>query len=588
MPLPKPKTDENRAEFLSRCIPDDNVQNESSDNDQALAICTSIWDQSQERSMNVNDKLLSGIRSRQQKQARFGYGILTADKYVRTLLERAGSDACYDAFSTKQTSFDDVLRKAARTLVYCNPDMVVEEIEYSKQAGSRIKEFDGIELPKNTLMVFRHVLTSPRKDRDGDILRSEGAEVDPKMLLLWQHVHTLPIGKLLKVAEKGEDRLSVVSCIVDMNALSHDAAVMVDNGMGRFSHGFRALEFDEIKGIGEDEPSGFDVKKFEIMEESLVSVPSNIDADTQEVMLSLVEEGKLTSPLMKEYGKTIRDKRNVRVPVKLDIQVTLNGKEISDAKLPDRSGKTEGGKEGGDSGTSKEADEAARKEKGTKNAEVKMMGLEGSWEYIEDKLRGQAKSFLTDKNVGMKKDDWVWLYATFSNYAVISWEGPSSGATKYFKVAWIEGVDGPEFTGELKEVKIKVELEDAKIFGRRNETRSNEKAGRTLNKANEGKIRNAREGIDEVVSMDGMQRPAKAVLRESSRGLGEVLTSLGDEGETSTPTITVKEAMAVVIACATVEQRNKMKETLEVLEKADAQRRRTSEFNRFMGVRKTN
>ena len=160
-----------------------------------------------------------------------------------------------------------------------------EEIEYHRpENGKSIKQIgDGIELPKNTLMVFRHVLTTSREDRDGDILRTEGASVDPNMLLLWQHVHTLPIGKMLVVHDHTEEKLVLVSCIVDELDMAHDAAVMIDNGMGRFSHGFRALDYEPL----EDKGMGFDIKEFEIMEESLVSVPSNVDADTEEVIAEL-------------------------------------------------------------------------------------------------------------------------------------------------------------------------------------------------------------------------------------------------------------------------------------------------------------
>lgn len=261
--------------------------------------------------MRPNDRLLTAIKARAGRKSSFGYGIVTADRYVRTLQECVGLDACYKYASAQRTSFGDVLEKAARTLVYSNEDMVLEE----KLASANLRTAAGdIEVPKNTLMIFRHVLTSDRKDRDGDVLRTKGASVDPKMLLLWQHVHTLPIGKMLAVASHTDRKLRLISAVVDMNETSHDAAVMADNGMARFSHGFRALDFLEQKEGRTDDgpaPGGFDVKQFEIMEESMVSVPANIDAETEEVLLSLVEGGKLTSGIMKSYGKTLRAKRPV-------------------------------------------------------------------------------------------------------------------------------------------------------------------------------------------------------------------------------------------------------------------------------------
>lgn len=268
------------------------------------------------------DDLLTAIQARSAKRTEFGYGIMTADRHVKNLLDLVGLERCYDFASTRTMSFGDVLLKSKQTLVYSNADMVVlDKSDESAAADGRLN-LDGIELPKNTLMAFQHVLTTPRKDRDGDVLRTEGAIVDPRMLLLWQHVHTLPIGKMLAVVEQNTKRLVLTSCIVDINELSHDAAVMIDNDMARFSHGFRALEFSELKETeGEiTGPSGFDIKKFEIMEESIVSVPSNADASVNEVLLSLVEGGKLISGLLKEVGKTIRSKMPVSVVAGIDLK----------------------------------------------------------------------------------------------------------------------------------------------------------------------------------------------------------------------------------------------------------------------------
>jgi hypothetical protein len=258
--------------------------------------------------------LLEAVKSR-EPQSSFGYGITTADKYVSTLQQCVGSDLCYRYGSTKSTSFNDALQKAAKTLVYSNPEMEIRNVAedvYTKKAQIQ-QALPGLDLPKNTLMVFKHVLTTPHQDRDGDILRTKGAKPDPKMLLLWQHVHTLPIGKALGVAKHTETELQMYTAIVDLNELAHDAAVMVDNGMGRFSHGFKALKFEKMKDAkvapGKPTGGGFDVKEFEIMEESLVSVPANVQAETLEVMLELIESDKLTSSMMKSYGKELRARR---------------------------------------------------------------------------------------------------------------------------------------------------------------------------------------------------------------------------------------------------------------------------------------
>jgi hypothetical protein len=581
MPLPKPGTGETEDDWVGRCMTDGKMKDEFPGNEQRLAVCHNIWSEKSMSKTNPNDAMLAAIRSRQQKRTEFGYGIMTADKYVSTLQDHVGLDTCYRFASRGQTSFHDAMEKAAKTLVYSNRDCAVEEV---KDAAGLKKLQKKMEFPKDTLMAFQHTLTTPRKDRDGDIMRTGGAELDDRMLLLWQHVHTLPIGKMVGVVEHTDEHLKLVSAIVDMNELSHDAAVMVDNDMGRFSHGFRAIEFDEIKEAGEKEPSGFDVKRFEIMEESLVSVPSNVDADTEDVLLSLAEGGKFMSTIMKRYGKFIREHRPKSVPVGIDLKLIVNGKEINDA-IPDGSSEGEGEGEGG--GSPKQADEPERKTQegaGTEDAkggdtggEVKGFGdLEGSWEKTQSKLRDAAKPFLKAANLGVKEDDWVWVTATFQDHAVLCWE--SKDGSRYFKTPWFVGDDGPEFTGEPKEVEFKVELEEVeKLRGP-----DGEKAGRVLSKANENKIRDAVGGISDVIGMD-ISRPAKATLREANTGLGQVLDSLGKEEEKpKTAEVSLATASAFLLFQTTKAQREELMKMLDVVSGVENQKEKVKELRALL------
>lgn len=334
--MPDVKPHESQSDYVERCIPVVLHEGTAKDGAQASAICHSMWKEHRKSTMTENERLLTAVVERHSKQTEWNGGILTADAYIKTLQSCVGSDLCYRYAAKGNISFDDILTKAAKTLTYNNRDMLLEESFDTKDFNQYDEDLNQVELPKNTLMVFRHVLTTNRKDRDGDVLRTKGAKPDPKMLLLWQHVHTLPIGKMLSIAEHTPSKLSMVSAIVDVNELAHDAAVMIDNKMGRFSHGFKALEFMETKDAN-GKPGGFDIKSFEIMEESLVSVPANIDASTEEVILSLVSGGKLTSPMMKGYFETIKEKRPTQVsmdgkgfPLKIDLELTVNGKPIED------------------------------------------------------------------------------------------------------------------------------------------------------------------------------------------------------------------------------------------------------------------
>ncbi len=483
---------------------------------------------------SMNDDLLRAIQARQQKQTEFRYGIITADEYVRTLQDRIGLDACYRFAATRKTSFDDVLRKAARTLVYSNDDMEIER--------KSTKKIRGLDLPKNTLMAFRHTLTSSRVDRDGDILRSEGAEVDPKMLLLWQHVPTLPIGKMIKVHKQTRKRVEVVSAIVDMNELAHDAAVMVDNDMARFSHGFRPLDFEEIKGKGEDGPSGYDVKRFEVMEESMVSVPSNVDAETEEILLSLVEGGKLRSPLMKEYGRSVREHRPVTVPVKLrTTEITCNSlqelKQAHDllggnADEKSGTGGEEAGGKGGDVGTPKEADVDEKEKEGTGDAEVKIRDDKGIVPPNPSGGDGEGQAG-------------EWSAPGLSSFTGESWDDLSGAERKKIAshFAWYPNLDS---FGALK-------------------LPHHVKAG----KASLNGVRNALARANQVTGVGD--------------DLDRVMAHLRKHLKKEEDSMSVKEAMAVVLSEATEQERESLMRMLKAFQEGDEQKRKVDEYNALTG-----
>lgn len=596
--------------------------------------------------MKVNEALLEAIKARSEKLTEFGYGILTADKYVRTLMDVVGLDICYRYGAKGSTSFSDVIEKAARTLVYSNPDMEVLEKAKDRLVGVPA----GVELPKNTLMVFKHTLTTSREDRDGDILRSEGMEVDPKMLMLWQHVHTMPIGKYLATAKQDEDSLECYSAIVDINELSHDSAVMVDNGMGRFSHGFRAKEYEKMKSKDEGK-GGFDVKRGEIMEESLVSVPANVDADTQEVILSLVEGGKLTSGIMKSYGRSLRDARPLQLPVSLDLKVTVNGQEVGDEN------KSTGGPEGrekGTAGTPEEADDdqigagtEGEGEAGDKEVNCPHCGEKyappGGKPYPNEhaarmsdpgryvKVRRQNDKFGPGIHAifGISKDGKTELQSIRFSSNKFSAEEARRWLTEHdYEAGSLEPAKKPKEEGksveDLGEKQEKQEEQEKKIKcpkcgysaplnywqpGKdeylcpkcktdvanqfpedwRKEEKKSIKLGRTLSKTHEGKIRDAKENVDEAHKMDGVPRAGRALLNVASRGLDEVLSSLGnvveqrDEDELEIKELTAREAMAVFLAKAGAYERNRMMGSLKALDRVDKNTKRAHQYRKWVG-----
>lgn len=391
--------------------------------------------------MSVHQQLIAKLHQRSERKEQFGYGLRTADDYVRTITQCVGGE-CERLYPGQKLTADALIKEASQKLAYSNPDMIV------KQVGMEDMPW---EMPKNTLMVFDHVLTTPRKDRDGDILRTEGAELDEKMLLLWQHIYTLPIGKMLGVLEHTKNVLRLASAIVDMNELAHDSAVMIENKMGRFSHGFQVLDFSELKDSdGDGMPGGFDITKYSIIEESLVSIPSNPDAETVDILLSLVGQKKLKSMPVTRYAKSIREQQPLSVSVP-DMQrktavLTLGGLRAEVPIIEE-----------------KQSDpcKCHKSPKSDPEGSKMLAYIDGSWEQIERKLADTAADFLRANGVSVDpEDDWVWVVATFSDQAIICLDAKNSESI-YYQASWEMDGDEPVWAGEPSEVEIETTVEVA-------------------------------------------------------------------------------------------------------------------------------
>lgn len=267
------------------------------------------------------------LRERAQRKALHGHGIRTADEHVAGVLDCFGgvTEAALDDFYGEDIrkalagiSTEKLLKDARDTLVYSNEETVCDGLIGSICDITAYCKALKVELPPRTLMVFDAVVTTPRKDRDGDRLRTEGAIVDERMPTLWHHMLPMPVGRLLKVLQHSERRLKVASTLID-SPLGLDTAHLMEHGALRISHGFRPLEFEAIQSK-EGEPPGFDVKKFEVLEVSVVTVPSNPDA-----VITAYSGGKLHHPDIKEWARRQFDER----------QKVFAAASITTADMPD-------------------------------------------------------------------------------------------------------------------------------------------------------------------------------------------------------------------------------------------------------------
>lgn len=341
MPLPKPHGDEEHDAWMERCMGDAAMSGEYDDPKQRYAVCQGIWDDRKNETMSQiasqHDALLNAVSLRGRAPGAHGSGIGVAAWHLRQLAECGDDIACLAALMPKRpggphgaAAVQVAIKEAAGKLCYVSPD----KDALAEQAEANSSKFAGllpagVEAPPHTLMVLRHVLTTPREDRDKDVLRTSGAVVDTTLPLLWQHIHTAPIGRKVATLDHDESVLRLASVIVDVNELAHDAAVLVEAGVLRFSHGFRALEFYERKRDKDELPTGFEVTKFEVMEESLVSVPSNVEAQVE-----LWSRGKLKSDLAKSQSKRLWDARTKQAS-------GLSTAEVDEATLPETPGDKE-------------------------------------------------------------------------------------------------------------------------------------------------------------------------------------------------------------------------------------------------------
>ena len=233
------------------------------------------------------------LKSLAKKQSRWGVSL--ASSYVKHFSGIEG--------------FDELLKNAETQLTYCNDRMTV-------------KAFDAKDVPESAIMAIRAVYTTTRKDRDGDILESTGCVVDPKMPVLWQHLQHQPIGAHVKETGRGRNYVSGMMVLAD-TPLARDAAKLVEVGGLRISHGFEPIEYTALYN-DEKQREGWHFKRWSMMEVSLVSMPSNVEAvitDTQKLksweknydaLLTLCSRDRLESEEVKALGKKCMELRPVQ------------------------------------------------------------------------------------------------------------------------------------------------------------------------------------------------------------------------------------------------------------------------------------
>jgi hypothetical protein len=243
-----------------------------------------------------------------RKRGPVAEGIGLASHYAAGLAPCLADGACQVDFFriASPKEWAEMIDKAAKQLVYSDADLVLTDGVRVAGAGPVMQTgAKKLASPRpGACMSFECVVTTTKEDRDKDVLETEGADLDPRAPLLWQHIPMLPIGTVDAETDRSSKRMKAAASIID-NAQGNDAAQLVEFGALRISHGFIPLEFEpRDKKPKKDDDGGMDpfpgwhVKKFKILEVSLVSIPSNEDA-----VITALSRAKLAHPLIKAWAQ---------------------------------------------------------------------------------------------------------------------------------------------------------------------------------------------------------------------------------------------------------------------------------------------
>lgn len=262
-------------------------------------------------------KFLDGV----QKRAFSGTGIGTAAGYVLTVVAATEADGFCRQFPGKSAKdFRAMLKAAGERFVYrpkcTDPLTAVTKAAKGGKAGEFVtfgkptrKDADKGMNP-GSVMDFENILTTKQQDRDGDVLHPKGCKVDPSAPLLWQHIPTEPIGKMVQVVEQDENHVKTHCAIAD-TPLGNLSAKLVEFGALRISHGFKPLKWKALSESGDDSGggmiTGWEVEECEVMEISLVSVPANVGA-----VITAYQKGKKDfdlCPLAKAWAERLWSER---------------------------------------------------------------------------------------------------------------------------------------------------------------------------------------------------------------------------------------------------------------------------------------
>ena len=248
MPIPKPRSDESRDDFIQRCMDDDTMLDEYSDVDQRLAVCLSNLEKA---TSTEEEKHVRAVRE-------------TEDAYIIEFGKHMEEDGYHDDDEDEE---DD--EKKSESCFECPVELKAMDGEEENKGM-----FEGYASVFNNADLGNDVILSGAFTKS---LKKTGAK---GVKLLYQHKADMPIG-VFESIEEAKRGLKVRGKLALQTQMGHEAYELMKMGaLDGLSIGFRVSP----KGQSYDAKGKRRmIKEVELMEISLVTFPMNPKAKIRSV-----------------------------------------------------------------------------------------------------------------------------------------------------------------------------------------------------------------------------------------------------------------------------------------------------------------
>lgn len=172
------------------------------------------------------------------------------------------------------------------------------------------------------------IASTPKMDRDSDIVEAKGATFILPLPLLWQHNHNFPIGEVIEatVTDKGVEFVAKIAKVDEAGTLKDrldEAWLSIKSGLVKcVSVGFKALEYEYIK-----DSYGLHIKTWDWYELSLVTLPANPDA----IITSVKQIKKAFSDADTETSPVIENEPVIETPTQVGSIVPDEAAVVADS-----------------------------------------------------------------------------------------------------------------------------------------------------------------------------------------------------------------------------------------------------------------